>query len=104
MSSRINIARPPNTQSYGGQDPQGYGTARPTPSYRSTYQPTSNPDDPIERIKGVASKVEDLIDTYSQPLRPHLGSIGRLLICLTFFEDSWRMLTQWSDQTWYLEK
>lgn len=104
MSSRINIARPASGgQAYGGADPHGFGNARPSSSYRTTYQPT-NPDDPVEKIKAAASKVEDLIDTYSQPLRPHLGSIGRLLICLTFFEDSWRMMTQWSDQTWYLEK
>jgi len=102
MSSRINIARPQSNSGSYSPDPHGLSNSR-SPTYRQAYTP-ANPDDPIEKIKVIASKVEDFIDTYSQPLRPHLGSIGRFLIVVTFFEDSWRITTQWSDQLWYLER
>jgi len=101
MSSRINIARPQSNSNYN-PDPHGLSNAKPASSYRTTYQP-SNPDDPIEKVRVYASKVEDFIDTYSQPLRPHLGSIGRFLIVVTFFEDAWRIVSQWNDQIWYLK-
>jgi len=52
----------------------------------------------------MATKVEDQIEILSQPLRPHLPAIGRFLIVVTFLEDAWRILTQWSDQIWYLQK
>lgn len=104
MSSRINIARPQPANSYN-VDPNGLGNSRGFGGgpYQSS-SPAPNPDDPFLKIKQIASKIEDLIDIYSQPLRPHLGSIGRFLIVVTFLEDSWRITTQWSDQCWYLEK
>jgi len=97
-SQRINIARPA-APSYN-PDPHGLSNSRPTPGYRSD---TTNPDDPLAKLRAVASKVEDYIEIYSQPLKPHLGSIGRFLIVVTFLEDAIRIVTQWSDQCWYLE-
>jgi len=104
MSSRINIARP-SSAGYSSPayntDPHGFGNSRPPPSYRAA---PANPDDPIEKLRQYASKLEDYVDIYSQPLRPHLPSIGRFLIVVTFLEDALRILTQWSDQLWYLQK
>jgi hypothetical protein len=37
-------------------------------------------------------------------LKPHLPTIGRFLIVVTFLEDALRILTQWGDQIWYLQK
>lgn len=34
----------------------------------------------------------------------YLPAIGRLLIVVTFFEDSFRIITQWNDQVLYLDK
>lgn len=96
MSARINIARP--NQQYN-PDPHSFGNSR--PAYRP---PPANPDDPLEKLRQYASKIEDMVDLYSQPLRPHLPSIGRFLIVITFLEDSLRIITQWSDQIWYLQK
>jgi len=104
MSSRINIARPRSQNGFSapspyGNDPHGFGTR--APSYQ---QGPANPDDPLQKIRAYATKVEDWVDIYSQPLRPHLPAIGRFLIVVTFLEDALRITTQWSDQNWYLQK
>jgi len=97
MSSRISIARPQsNTFS---ADPHGLSNSRPTTGYRS-----ANPDDPIEQLRHFSKQIEDNVEIYSQPLKPHLPAIGRFLIVVTFLEDALRILTQWSDQIWYLQQ
>lgn len=97
MSSRISIARP---QGVGySPDPHGIGNSRPSAGYRS-----ADPENPVEKLRHYAKQIEDYVEIYSQPLRPHLPAIGRFLIIVTFLEDSLRILTQWSDQLWYLHK
>lgn len=59
---------------------------------------------PLEKLRVAGTKVEDMIDTVSQPLRPYLPAIGRFLIIMTFLEDALRIVTQWGDQLWYLQK
>jgi ER-derived vesicles protein len=98
MSSRISIARP-QTNHYN-PDPHGFGNSRPS----STGYRAANPDDPIEKLRAFAKQVEDNVEIYSQPLKPHLPTIGRFLIVVTFLEDALRILTQWSDQIWYLQQ
>ncbi|KAG5643071.1 hypothetical protein DXG03_001599 [Asterophora parasitica] len=97
MSSRISIARPqPNSFS---SDPHGLSNSRASSGYRA-----ANPDDPIEKLKVFSQQVEDNVEIYSQPLKPHLPAIGRFLIVVTFLEDALRILTQWGDQIWYLQQ
>ena len=99
MTSRINIARPAGRGGYS-PDPHGLSSNRPSSAgYRA-----ANPDDPLEKIRLFGTKVEDNVEIYTQPLKPHLPAIGRFLIVVTFLEDSIRILTQWSDQLWYLQK
>lgn len=95
MSSRININRVPQSYTPAYDAPR----ARPYVDSSATFQ-----DDPIAKIRSFATKVEDWVDIYSQPLRPHLPAIGRFLIVVTFLEDALRILTQWSDQLWYLQR
>ncbi|KAI0317952.1 SURF4-domain-containing protein [Amylostereum chailletii] len=97
MSSRISIARPQG----GGYapDPHGFGNSRPSSGYRA-----ANPDDPLEKIRVYSKQIEDNIEIYSQPLKPHLPAIGRFMIVVTFLEDALRILSQWKDQLWYLQK
>lgn len=99
MSARISLARP--AQATGGYqpDPHGFGNSRPSNGYRA-----ANPDDPLEKIRAFAHAAEENVDIYAQPLKPHLPAIGRFLIVITFLEDSLRILSQWSDQLWYLQK
>ena len=97
MSSRINIARP-HTNTFNA-DPHGLSNSRPSSGYRA-----ANPDDPLEKLRTISQQVEDNIEIYSQPLKPHLPAIGRFLIVVTFLEDALRILTQWGDQIWYLQQ
>jgi hypothetical protein len=101
MSSRIHIARPqqPYSPSFA-PDPNGLGNSRSS----STGYRAANPDDPLEKIRAVAKKIEDDVEIYSQPLKPYLPAIGRFLIIVTFLEDALRIITQWSDQLWYLQR
>lgn len=97
MTSRISIARP-QSANYN-PDPHGLSNSRPSTGYRS-----ANPDDPIEKLRAISKQVEDSIEIYAQPLKPHLPAIGRFMIVVTFLEDALRILTQWSDQIWYLQQ
>ncbi|TRM60400.1 SURF4 family-domain-containing protein [Schizophyllum amplum] len=97
MTSRISIARP-QTHSYS-PDPHGLSNSRPASGFRA-----ADPDDPLEKLRAVARTVEENVDIYTQPLKPHLPAIGRFLIVVTFLEDALRIMTQWGDQLWYLQK
>ncbi|KAF2173248.1 hypothetical protein M409DRAFT_17192 [Zasmidium cellare ATCC 36951] len=74
------------SSSFGGQ-----------PSSSATNDPS-----PLDAIREQTSKLEDLLDTYSDPIKPYLPAIGRFLIVVTFLEDALRILTQWGDQLEYL--
>jgi hypothetical protein len=97
MASRISIARP-QTNTFSS-DPHGLSNSRPSSGYRA-----ANPDDPLEKLRAISQQVEDNIEIYSQPLKPHLPAIGRFLIVVTFLEDAIRIMTQWGDQIWYLQQ
>lgn len=56
----------------------------------------------MEQFEQFTKNVEDLIDQYSRPLKPYVPSIGRAFIVATFYEDSLRIFTQWSEQVYYL--
>lgn len=58
----------------------------------------------MEKIQMFGKQIEDNVEIYTQPLKPHLPAIGRFLIVVTFLEDALRILTQWSDQIWYLQR
>ncbi|ODH50398.1 hypothetical protein GX48_03513 [Paracoccidioides brasiliensis] len=62
---------------------------------------TSDPS-PLDAIREQTSKIEDWLDTISDPVKPYLPAIGRFLIVVTFLEDTLRIFTQWSDQLIYL--
>jgi hypothetical protein len=61
-------------------------------------------ESPLNKVREYTSKVEDLIDQYTQPIKPHLPALGRFLIVVTFLEDALRIMTQWTDQKYYLQK
>lgn len=55
-------------------------------------------------INGLLAQFEDFLDVASKPIKPYLPSIARFLLVVTFLEDSLRIVTQWSDQTYFLSK
>ncbi|PGH28666.1 hypothetical protein GX50_08591 [[Emmonsia] crescens] len=63
---------------------------------------TSDPS-PLDAIREQTSKIEDWLDTLSDPVRPYLPAVGRFLIVVTFLEDTLRIFTQWNDQLTYLK-
>ncbi|KAG8903045.1 hypothetical protein FRB99_003793 [Tulasnella sp. 403] len=104
MTSRININRP-TPPSYS---PQPYSNAPPPASSSriningGSFDASS--ESPLEKLRVWGSWFEDQIDILSQPLRPHLPMLGRVLIVITFLEDALRIVSQWGDQLWYLQK
>lgn len=104
MTSRININRPA-PQSYS---PPPYPSAAPSHMNMGGAQSPGSFDasseSPLETVRVWASLAEDQIDILSQPLRPYLPALGRFLIVVTFLEDALRIVSQWGDQLWYLQK
>ncbi|EMD00817.1 hypothetical protein BAUCODRAFT_29198 [Baudoinia panamericana UAMH 10762] len=62
----------------------------------------TNDPSPLDAIREQTSKIEEWLDTISEPVRPYLPTIGRFLIVVTFLEDALRIMTQWNDQLVYL--
>ncbi|PWN49188.1 SURF4-domain-containing protein [Violaceomyces palustris] len=79
-----------------------YGQSPYAPGLGGTSAGSS--ENPLEKLREYTSKVEDLIDQYTQPIKPHLPALGRFLIVVTFLEDALRIVTQWSDQKYYLQR
>jgi len=69
-------------------------------SSSSSY--ATNDPSPLDAIREHTSKIEDWLDTVSDPIKPYLPAIGRFLIVVTFLEDALRIITQWNDQLTYL--
>ncbi|KAF3163758.1 hypothetical protein TWF225_006211 [Orbilia oligospora] len=78
-----------------GGPPRQFGGAPQNPN-------ATNDPSPLDAIREQTSKIEDLLDTYFDPVKPYLPAIGRFLIVATFLEDAIRIITQWSEQLKYL--
>jgi uncharacterized membrane protein YphA (DoxX/SURF4 family) len=57
----------------------------------------------MDQIKVYSQKVEDALEQLAHPIKPHVPLIARFLLVVTFLEDSLRIVSQWDDQTYYLE-
>ncbi|RKF72314.1 Surfeit locus protein 4-like protein [Golovinomyces cichoracearum] len=79
----------------------GYNLSSQAPFSGPIREQTSDPS-PMDVIREQTGKIEDFLDTISDPLKPFLPAIGRFLIVVTFLEDAIRIVTQWSDQLLYL--
>jgi len=79
----------------------GGGYTPDPPSSRSTPTPAEGF---LGQVQGYSSKAEDLIEAYTQPIRPYVPALARFLIVVTFLEDALRITTQWGDQIWYLQR
>ncbi|KAM4059054.1 SURF4 family protein [Hirsutella rhossiliensis] len=80
--------------------PSGYGVGGPAP-YGANQAEISD-GNILDQIRPYTSKVEDFMDSFSEPIKPYLPAIGRFLIVVTFLEDALRIVTQWGDQLLYL--
>nr|XP_019008457.1 uncharacterized protein I206_07016 [Kwoniella pini CBS 10737]OCF47238.1 hypothetical protein I206_07016 [Kwoniella pini CBS 10737] len=105
MSQRIHLN--PNAQRQQPMMGMQGGGYTPDPISRpsnSTSYGNGSSDDLLGKVQAYTSKIEDLIEAYTQPIRPYVPAMARFLIVVTFLEDALRILTQWSDQLWYLQK
>lgn len=102
MSQRIHLnPNIPRQSPMGGGIGGGYA---PDPISRPTETQRFSDNEMLANIQKWSSKVEDVIETYTQPIRPYVPALARFLIVVTFLEDALRILTQWGDQLWYLQK
>ncbi|KAF8454237.1 SURF4 family-domain-containing protein [Terfezia claveryi] len=67
-----------------------------------SHSAASSDPSPLDAIRQHTDKIEDILDTYAEPVKPYLPAIGRFLIVVTFLEDAVRIMSQWSDQLMYL--
>ncbi|GMM33419.1 Erv29 protein [Saccharomycopsis crataegensis] len=87
-----------------GFQPQ-YGGYQPQYQYGSSQSASQNGDlakNLGEKFELYSNKVEELVDAYSGPVKPYVPAIGRFLMVATFYEDAIRIVSQWSDQVFYL--
>ncbi|KAH8921027.1 putative ER to Golgi transport-related protein [Atractiella rhizophila] len=90
-----------------GQQYQAPPSPFPTSPYHTSINPNFGPppaEGPLETVKQFTSKVEDLIDFYGHPVKPYVPGLGRFLIIVTFLEDALRIITQWGDQLYFLQR
>ncbi|KAF4977100.1 hypothetical protein FZEAL_6333 [Fusarium zealandicum] len=79
----------------------GYGLGGPAYGAAPSADPQQS-EGFLDVVRSYTSKIEDQLDTISEPMKPYLPAMGRFLIVVTFFEDALRIITQWSDQLLYL--
>ncbi|KAF2255925.1 SURF4-domain-containing protein [Trematosphaeria pertusa] len=81
----------------------GYHLGNQSPFGQAGRSDADNSDpSPLDQLREQTSKIEDMLDMLSDPIKPYLPAIGRFLIVVTFLEDALRIITQWKDQLTYL--
>lgn len=91
-----------NAQFRGNQPPVGGPNSSTGGAVPTNIGPISSSKSPLEQFEQISKNVEDLIDDYSRPIKPYVPAIGRAFIVATFYEDSLRIISQWSEQVYYL--
>ncbi|SCV02444.1 LAME_0H00672g1_1 [Lachancea meyersii CBS 8951] len=57
----------------------------------------------LRELDRLSSKVDDLTDhSLVQRVKPYVPALSRFFIVATFYEDSFRIISQWSDQVFFL--
>lgn len=76
---------------YSGQQPPGFKK----PAFHSEF---------LDKLHNYAHHADEKLSEIGAPAKPYLPLIGRFLVVVTYFEDSWRILTNWSSQVNYIWK
>ncbi|KAJ1987510.1 ER-derived vesicles protein erv29 [Dimargaris cristalligena] len=58
----------------------------------------------MDQIQSYTFKLEDTLDKLASPLKPHIPTLARFLLVVTFLEDSVRLVMQWSSQLYYMQQ
>lgn len=95
MSYRGNI-------NHSHHHPQAVNRSSSTLDVINSYIPSSNPV--IKNFESVTDNFDTMLDNSSivSSLKPFIPTFGRFLIVATFIEDSFRIMSQWKEQVYYL--
>lgn len=82
--------------------PQAINRSSSTLDVINSFIPSSNPI--IKKFESFTDKFDNIFDNLSliNFLKPFIPTIGRFLIVATFIEDSFRIMSQWREQVYYL--
>lgn len=58
----------------------------------------------VAQFQQYSEMLDEFIGRVGTPIKPWLPSIGRFLIVATFFEDGFRLFSQWDAQVYYIWK
>lgn len=58
----------------------------------------------LDKAHEYAHYADEKLSELGGPIKPYLPLIGRFLVVVTYFEDSWRIVTNWSAQVQYIWK
>ncbi|AQZ16364.1 ERV29 (YGR284C) [Zygosaccharomyces parabailii] len=93
--------------SLNGMSDMGMG-GRPGNPYAGPHGQTKSSfdwNDLKRKIDRHLKKIEDLTDhPFVEYVKPYVPTLARFFIVATFYEDSFRIISQWSDQIFYLHK
>lgn len=91
-----------STMSYRGPNQFNNQFNRPNGVPHANVGPIPSSKSLVDSFEDFSKSTEDLIDQYFHPLKPYVPAIGRGFLVATFYEDSLRIITQWSEQLYYL--
>lgn len=91
-----------NNNNNNHHHPQAINRSSSTLDVINSFIPSSNPI--IKKFESFTDKFDNIFDNLSliNSLKPFIPTIGRFLIVATFIEDSFRIMSQWREQVYYL--
>lgn len=89
-----------NPQQYGSGMPQSYNSNNSGPGVYAASQANSfyGDDSVFKKALHYSEQVDAFLGHVGAPIKPYLPALGRFLIVATFFEDGFRIFSQWSAQ------
>lgn len=87
------LGTPDNNNDYSG-------TQRYNPN--SYFENSGSEEGILKKFHHYSEKVDAFLGRIGAPVQPYIPILGRTLIVATFFEDGFRIYSQWSDQVSYI--
>ncbi|KAF5106857.1 hypothetical protein DV453_003581 [Geotrichum candidum] len=86
----------------GNSDGPGDYGRNPKYSPSNYFDSTASDEGFLNKLQHYSEKVDTFLGTVGAPIQPYLPVLGRSLIVATFFEDGFRIFSQWEDQVSYI--
>ncbi|BFZ65437.1 ER-derived vesicles protein erv29 [Saitoella coloradoensis] len=105
MSFRGAPANPYIQQHYANQSPMHQSNVNPYAARMVGSEGLAGEGNEfVDAIRKQTTKVEAVLESVGNVIKPYLGPLSRFLIISTFLEDALRITTQFSDQLAYLQQ